>query len=127
MPISLKDASNTAIVYDNYRIEGSRAEYHGTEHSDLNSDALILTATSPKKTNTSNGNRRSTIKVVRTFAVPGTESGVTEKKDAKCEISFSIPVGAATEVIAELIARGRSALETTDISTDLLEFGKIQH
>lgn len=107
MSITLKDKSAADVVYNAHRVTGDRANYIGPEHSDTSNDTLILSSSSPKRTSMSYGNRRSTFKVIRTITV-ATPDGATESKDAKIEVSVSLPVGMTNDDLDELQARGFS-------------------
>lgn len=107
MSITLKDAANTDVDYGQFRVVGDRVEYIGASHNDITKDWLSVSSQSPKRNATSYGNRRSTFKVVRSVSV-ATPNGGTEIKDARIEISVSLPVGMTQADIDELQARGLS-------------------
>lgn len=107
MSITLKDVALADKVYQPFRTNGDRSEYIGPNHSDVTKDWASLMSTAPKKTAATFGNRRSTFKVVRTVTV-STPDGGTEQKDARIEISVSLPVGTSTSDLDELQNRGFS-------------------
>lgn len=125
MSFNLKNEAGNAVPYTLYRVDNQRAVYHGEGHSDLVNDSVLLTATEPKKTRDSNGNRRSVTKVIQTVTVENPSCDTPQSKDAKIEILTSIPVGASTAQIGELLARGAEVLQTADIKLFALT-GKIQ-
>lgn len=127
MPIILKKADATNASYELYRSEGARAEYRGEQHNDLVTDSLVISATEPKKTSNSNGNRRALMKILRTMVVSAPNGVSTEKKDAKIEIATSLPVGATAADIGELLARAAQMLLTSELAVELVQQGKIQH
>lgn len=107
MSITLKDVALADKVYSTYRNSGDRTEYIGPNHSDLTKDWASLSSTAPKKNSATYGNRRSTFKVIRSSVV-ATPTGGTETKDAKIDISVSIPVGMSDSDRNELQARAFS-------------------
>ena len=124
MSITLKDEAAADKVYNLFRMQGDRAEYIGPDMSDSSSDMLILSSATPKRTSASFGNRRSTFKVIRTVTV-ATPDGGTESKDAKIEISVSLPVGMDPADLEELHARGYSLPDI--IFEALVTTGQVQY
>lgn len=126
MPLKLKNAAGTDVNYDIHRSEGNRAEYRGPDHTDMSGDVLILSASEPKRTKDSHGNRRSSVKVIRSFTIVDTDCKTSEHRDAKIEILTSIPVGSTAEAIGELFARGADLLLTPELANELAIKGKTQ-
>lgn len=125
MPLSLKDSVNASQSFELHRVEGTRAVYRGPQDTDMKTDQLILVANAPKKTAASFGNRRCTVKYIRTSAtaLPDTTK---QDKDMKAELSVSLPVGATPADVAELVAYIRSAIALDEVMIELAQTGKIQ-
>lgn len=104
MSVTLKDVATADKVYQSFRTNGDRSEYIGPDHSDVTKDWVSISSSNPKRTSATFGNRRSTFKVVRTVTV-STPDGSTEQKDARIEISISLPVGTSASDLGELQSR----------------------
>lgn len=127
MSISLKDASNAAVVYSIYRVRDNRAEFIGPAHSDLSKDMVILTSQAPKVTATSYGNRRSNLNVVSTTKVTTPVSSDQVQRDMKLDASASIPNGATLAQFKELTARLSAALADDNLVESFFLTGKIEY
>lgn len=88
-----------ATDYTLYKFSNDRAEYIGPVHSDLAKDVIIVQTATPKKTAKSYGNRRSSIRLVRTVEVAQPD-GVKAMVDIPVRVEVSLPVGAAHDAFA---------------------------
>jgi len=124
MSITTKDTSAAAVTYNHFRTQENRATYIGPVHSDISKDMLIVQSSSPKRSGSSFGNRRSSINLVQSVDVVDAE-GATVTKDMKVELSISIPAGVTTAQLAEACARIEGIISDDTNRVDILHIGKI--
>jgi hypothetical protein len=117
--ITLQDKNAANAVYSAYRTEGNRSVYIGGSHSDKMKDQVVISSSTPKRSASSYGNRRSSLNLVRSVTVD-TPDGGTETKDAKIELVISLPVGITASDVDELFARIVSVPEANFDSFALL-------
>lgn len=122
--ITLNDPLAANVEYAMLRTQGNKSAFIGAGHSDLSKDLLTLTSNPPKRTNTSYGNRRSSINLVRSVSVP-TPDGTTEVKDMKLELVMSIPAGVSNADFDEAVARITSVSDA--LLKDIAVVGQTQH
>lgn len=125
MSLVLKNAAAQDTAYGMFRVDNNRSVFHGPEHTDLKKDQLILTSQEPTGTSDSYGNRRASVRILRTTDAQ-TPKDVTAKRDIRGEISFSIPVGSVGSDIEEVLARLVALASNPDIVTELAQKGKVQ-
>lgn len=125
MPIVLKNSANADASYGMHRVDNNRSVYHGAEHSDLKKDQLILLAQEPTAASDTYGNRRASVRYIRTTSTT-TPGDKVAQRDVKAEIAFSIPVGATETDILEVLARLKSLSDSPEIVTELARKGKVQ-
>lgn len=98
-------------TYKKFQQAGTRVEYRGPDHTDLDDDVLVMQSSDPTRTRTSFGNRRSYATMVRGITTRVRGSTVTEQTNASIKIVASIPAG-ATEAEIDALMADFSALAT---------------
>lgn len=127
MSINLTNKDAQPVAYTRYRIEGIAAEYISAANSDIDKDKLTLTSRVTGASSNSYGNRRSTMKLVDTVAVAMPNSVATVAKDAKVEISVSLPVGVSPDVLEDLAHRLGTQMLDKDFMSKLCIAGQIDY
>lgn len=123
--ITLKDAANADVTYQQLSAEGFRTTYIGANHSDMSKDQVILNSVSPKRSGVTFGNRRASINLVTSVTVP-TPGGETEVKDMKFELVTSVPVGVSASAVDEAMARISAAVANATLVEGVAVIGKTQ-
>lgn len=126
MAISLKNAAAAAVAYVQYAVNNATVVFLGTEHNDMTKDQLILRSDAPVKTKASYGNRRSSVKLLRTVTVSNPD-GTSSAKEMKFELVTSVPVGVTNAQVKECFARISAFAADEQLMTDVVLSGKVQH
>jgi len=122
--IILKNQAAANVDYALYRTVGDRSTYSGPLKTDIYADTLVITSTAPKKSRTSNGNRRSSVNLLTSTSVAHPSDGGMIDLNRKLELVGSYPVGTTDEQFMEDISRLRSLSDSEFLA--IFKTGKIE-
>lgn len=114
LSLNVDAANNSTVVaqtYDRYEEFQNRSVYIGTDHLPESRNALALYRTFPTKSGNFKGVSKSAVKFTQDVVVPGVDGSTTLTAPIIIEVSFSVPVGAATADVVEQRQRVLAALD----------------
>jgi len=123
--LTLKNAAGEAVTYDFLNNTANSTSYIGTEHSDLQADLIVLTSVNPTRRATDYGNRRGKSNLQRGI-VAETPIGDSVVKNAKLEVSSSVPVGMPFAEFKEFCARQAAFLMNDEYCEHLFMQGRTE-
>lgn len=109
------DAANTGTpanqVYSRYEEYPNRSSYIGDDHLPEVRNTMGIYRTFPTRTGNFKGASKSAVKFTQDVVVPGVDSTTEITSPIIVEVSFSVPVGAASADLKELRQRVIAALD----------------
>jgi hypothetical protein len=105
------DGNAANQTYDRYEEFQNRSVYIGTDHLPEARNMFAVYRTFPTKSGNFKGVSKSAVKFTQDVEVAGVDSSTTLTAPIIVELSFSVPVGAASADLTELRQRVLAALD----------------
>lgn len=114
-------------TYKKYQQVGSRVEYRGPDHTDLDDDILVMQSSDPTRTRTSFGNRRGYATLARGVTTKLRGTVETEQSNASIKLVSSVPAGATASEVEAIIADFKAFASDEALIRLLVIGGQIDH